>query len=65
MAIRYGPRFLSQPCAPLGSPSRSLLLALSGTMKKCEKEGMRARISKWVRTWGFSATTRGWLSRLR
>jgi hypothetical protein len=65
MAVRYGPRFVNHSCVPIWIPSRSLLLMLSGAVKKCEKEGMRARVNKWVRKWGLSATTRVWLSRLR
>lgn len=61
MAVRYGPRFVNQLRAPIWIPSRSLLLVLSGAVRKCKKEGMRARISKWVRNWRFSATTRLWL----
>lgn len=38
--------------------ARSLLLASSGVVRKCEKEGMKTRVSKWVTKWGFLATTR-------
>jgi hypothetical protein len=58
MTVRYGPRFVNPPQAQIWIPSRSLLLVLSGTVRKCKKEGMRARISKWVRKWRFSATAR-------
>ena len=65
MAVRYGPRLFIQSCAPIRIPSRSLLLVLSGTVRKCKKEGVRVRIGKWVRKWGFPATMRVWLLRLR
>lgn len=38
--------------------ARSLLLASSGVVKKCEKEGMKTRVSKWITKWGFLATTK-------
>lgn len=59
------PRVVNQPGVPTRITARSLLLVSSGVMKKCEKEGMRARVNKWVRKWGLSATTRVWLSWLR
>jgi hypothetical protein len=65
MAVRYGPRLFIRSCAPIWNPSRPLLLGLSGTVRKCKKEVMRVRISKWVRKWGFPAMLRVWLLRLR
>jgi hypothetical protein len=59
------PRVVNQPRVPIRITACSLLLVSSGVVKKCEKEGMRARVNKWVRKWGLSAATRVWLSRLR
>jgi len=58
MAQSFGQRLSSQSQVAAFTTARSLLLASSGVVRKCEKEGMRTRISKWVTKWGLSATTR-------
>lgn len=58
MTARYGRRVADQPRVPLRIAARSLLLVSSGAVRKCEKEGMMAKMSKWATKWGFSATTK-------
>lgn len=58
MALRYQPRTVNQPRVPIRIVARSLLLVSSGVVRKCEKEGMMTRVSKWATKWGLSATTR-------
>jgi hypothetical protein len=41
------------------------LLVSSGVVRKCEKEGLMTRISKWVTKWELSPTTRVCLPRSR
>jgi hypothetical protein len=36
MTVRYGPRAVNQPRVPIQTTARSLLLASSGTVRKCE-----------------------------
>lgn len=56
MAVRYGPRFVNHSCVPIWIPSRSLLLMLSGAVRKCKKESMMARFRKRMMKWGMSAS---------
>ena len=57
MAVRYGARFVNQLRVPIRIPSHSLLLVLSGAVRKCRKESMmgkfRKRMMK-VMKWGMS-----------
>ncbi len=58
MAVWYGPRFVNQIRVPIRIPSRSLLLVLSGAVRKCKKESMMAKFRKRmmkVMKWGMSA----------
>lgn len=58
MALRCQPRTVNPPRVPIRIVARSLLLVSSGVVRKCEKEGMMTKMSKWVEKWGFSATTK-------
>lgn len=58
MAVRYGPRFVNQLRVPIWIPSPSLLLMLSGAVRKCKKESMMAKFRKRVMKmmkWGMSS----------
>ena len=59
MAVRYGPRVINQPRVPIQITARSLLLVSSGTVRKCEKESMMAKIRKRMVKWGLSAAKVG------
>ena len=59
MAVRYGPRFVNQPRVPIWIPSPSLLLVLSGTVRKCKKESMMAKFKKRIMKWGLAAAKVG------
>ena len=65
MAQSFGQKLSSQPRVATFTTARSLLLVSSGVVRKCEKEGMMTRISKWVTKWGLSPTTRVCLPRSR
>ena len=58
MAVWYGSTLVNQLHAPMRIPARSLLLVLSGAVRKCKKESMmeqfRKRMMK-VLKWGLSA----------
>ena len=56
MAVRYGPRFVNHSCVPIWIPSRSLLLMLSGPVRKCKKESMMEKFRKRMMKWGMSAS---------
>lgn len=58
MAQSFDQKLSSQSQVVAFTTARSLLLASSGVVRKCEKEGMMTRISKWVTKWGLSAPTR-------
>lgn len=58
MAQSFGQKLFSQPQAAAVTTARSLLLASSGVVRKCEKEGMMTRVSKWATKWGLSTTTK-------
>lgn len=58
MAQSFGQKLSSQPQVAAFTTARSLLLVSSGVVRKCEKERMMTRISKWVTKWGLSTTTR-------
>ena len=65
MAQLFGQKLSSQPQVAAFTTASSLLLVSSGVVRKCEKEGMMKRISRWVTQWGLSETTRVWLPRSR
>ena len=58
MATWFEPRAVNQPHVPIRITTRSLLLVSSGVVRKCDKEGMMTKVSKWVARWGRSATTK-------
>ena len=58
MAQSFGQKLSGQPQVAAFTTARSLLLVSSGVVRKCEKEGMVTRISKWVTKWGLSATSK-------
>ncbi len=58
MAQSFGQKLSSQPQASAFTPARSWLLVSSGVVRKCGKQGMMTRVSKWATKWGLSATTK-------
>ena len=56
MAVRHGPRFVNHSCVSIWIPSRSLLLMLSGAVRKYKKESMMAKFRKRMMKWGMSAS---------
>ncbi len=59
MTVRYGPRAINQPPVPIQITSRSLLLVSSGTVRKCEKESMMAKLRKRMVKWGLATAKVG------
>lgn len=58
MAQPFGQKLSNQPQAGVFTSAHPLLLISSGVVRRCEKEGMMTRVSKWATKWGLSATTR-------
>lgn len=59
MAAWNGTRLVGQPRMPIWIPSLSLLLVLSGAVRKCEKESMMTKFRKRMMNkmkWGISAS---------
>ena len=55
MAVRYESRAVNQSHVPAQISVRSLLLVSSGTVRRCEKESMMAKLKKRMVKWGLSA----------
>ncbi len=55
MVVRSQARMVNQPHVPTGITARSLLLVSSGTVRKCEKESMMAKVIKKMTKWGLPA----------
>ena len=58
MAVRYESRAVNQSPEPVQISVRSLLLVSSGTVWRCEKESMLAKLKKRLVKWGVSADGR-------
>ena len=58
MAQLFGQKLSSQSQVAAFTTARSLLLASSGVVRKCGKEGTRMTIRKWITTWIGLVTTR-------
>jgi hypothetical protein len=59
MAVGYESGVVHEPHVPIRITTRSLLLVLSGAVRKCEKDSMMAKFRRRMVKWGLSAAKVG------